>query len=249
MKITARDIDHLTLNATAPGAVATRLEQLGFTLTPDGVWPRCICFVPADEDIPNYIEIAESPVDFMNLAMNVEELEGDERRFKWEVDEGDVEGRLIVGEGGGPVPWLTVKQFDPDAFVEPELVVHPNGALAFICVHAVSDDPKKTAKELAATWSGETEEIFDGCMLVRTGMVELLIWSPAAWLKEYKAIEVMDPVRKPSIVGIAVAVERARPLQALLRANNVPFAVTEGDRVLVSPETTGGLLIEFMPQN
>jgi hypothetical protein len=29
----------------------------------------------------------------------------------------------------------------------------------------------------------------------------------------------------------------------------VPFAVTEGDRVLVSPETTGGLLIEFMPQN
>ncbi len=41
----------------------------------------------------------------------------------------------------------------------------------------------------------------------------------------------------------------ARPLQAILRANNVPFAVTEGDRVLVSPETTGGLLIEFMPQN
>ena len=116
-------------------------------------------------------------------------------------------------------------------------------------MHAVSDDPKATASQLKEAWGGETEEIFDGCMLVRTGMVELLIWSPAAWLKEYKAIEAMEPLRKPSIVGIAVAVERARPLQALLRANNVPFAVTEGDRVLVSPETTGGLLIEFMPQN
>ena len=49
-------------------------------------------------------------------------------------------------------------------------------------------------------------------------------------------------------VGIAVAVERARPLQALLRANNVAFASTEGDRVLVPPDQTGGLMIEFMPQ-
>lgn len=251
MKITVRDIDHLTLNATQPGAVATKLEQLGFTLTPDGVWPRCICFVPADEDIPNYIEIAESPVDFMNLAMNVEDLKGDKRKFKWEGEDGDIEGSLIVGEGGGPVPWLTVKQFNPDAFVEPELVVHPNGALSFICVHAVADDPKKTAKELEKAWGEDTrvEDVLNGCILVRTGMVELLIWSPAAWIKEYKAIEVMEPKRMPSITGIAIAVERARPLQALLRANNIPFAVTEGDRVLVSPESTGGLLIEFMPQN
>ena len=251
MKITVRDIDHLTLNSTQPGTVATKLEQLGFTLTPDGVWPRCICFVPADEDIPNYIEIAESPVDFMNLAMNVEELKGDKRKFKWEGEDGDIEGSLIVGEGGGPVPWLTVKQFNPEAFVEPELVVHPNGALSFICVHAVADDPKKTAKELEKAWGEDTrvEDVLNGCILVRTGMVELLIWSPAAWIKEYKAIEVMEPKRMPSITGIAIAVERARPLQALLRANNIPFAVTEGDRVLVSPESTGGLLIEFMPQN
>jgi hypothetical protein len=206
--------------------------------------------MPADEEIPNYIEIAQSPVDFMNLAMNVEELKGDTRKFKWEGDDGDIEGSLIVGEGGGPVPWLTVKQFNPEAFVEPSLLVHPNGALAFICVHAVSNDPKKTAKELEKMWEdSRVEDVLEGCVLVRTGMVELLIWSPAAWIKEYKAIEVMEPKRMPSITGIAVAIERARPLQAILRANNVPFAVTEGDRVLVSPETTGGLVIEFMPQN
>lgn len=248
MKISARDIDHLTLNSTDPGAVAAKLEKLGFTLTPDGVWPRCICFVPADEDIPNYIEIAESPVDFMNVAMNVEKLKGEKRSFKWEGNDGDIEGSLIVGEGGGPVPWLTVQQFNPESFVEPELVVHPNGALAFICVHVVSDDHKATAKQLAAAWDGRAEEVLDGCELVRTGMVELLIWSPAAWRAEYKAIEAMEPQRKPSITGIAVAIERARPLQALLRANNVPFALTEGDRILVAPEQTGGLVIEFMPQ-
>jgi len=44
-------------------------------------------------------------------------------------------------------------------------------------------------------------------------------------------------------------IERARPLQALLRANNVPFALAEGDRVLTSPEQSGGVMIEFLPQN
>jgi hypothetical protein len=37
-------------------------------------------------------------------------------------------------------------------------------------------------------------------------------------------------------------------LQALLRANNVPFAVAEGDRVLAACEQAGGLMIEFVPQ-
>ncbi len=92
------------------------------------------------------------------------------------------------------------------------------------------------------------EEIFDGCAMVKTGAVELLIWSPAAWQAEYKSVEAMAPEHKPAIVGLAIAVERARPLQALLRANNVPFALTEGDRVIVPAEHAGGLAIEFMPQ-
>jgi hypothetical protein len=29
----------------------------------------------------------------------------------------------------------------------------------------------------------------------------------------------------------------------------VPFALAEGDRVLTSPEQSGGLMIEFLPQN
>ena len=51
------------------------------------------------------------------------------------------------------------------------------------------------------------------------------------------------------MVGATIAIERSRPLQALLRANNVPFALGEGNRVLVAPEQAGGLMLEFMPQN
>ena len=58
----------------------------------------------------------------------------------------------------------------------------------------------------------------------------------------------MPPQEMPSIVGVAIAVERSRPLQALLRANNIAFQLTEGDRVLVAPEQSGGLMLEFMPQ-
>jgi hypothetical protein len=249
MIVSARDIDHLTLNVADPGAVAARMQQVGFALTPEDSDLRCICFPPAEDDIPNYIEIAEASPEGMTLAINVVELEGEERSFAWETEDGDlIEGGLIVGDGDGPLPWLPVRQLEPDAFMEPEWIIHPNGALGMIAVHAVSDNPAETATRLAAAWKAESEEIFDGCMVVKTGAVELMVWSPPAYQLEYKSIEAMAPEQKPAIVGIAVAVERPRPLQALLRANNVAFALTEGDRVVVPPDQTGGLMIEFMPQ-
>ena len=250
MKASARDIDHLTVTTPDPGAIAARFERLGFTLTPEGVEPRCICFQPASVDVPNYIELMEGTPEGLSLAVNVvAELEGEERSFVWETEDGaEVDASMVIGEGGGPIPWLPVKQLLPDSLMEPEWIVHPNGALGMHAVHAVSDDPRDTARQLKVAWSAQTEEIFDGCMLVRTGAVELLIWSPLAWQLEYKSAEIMAPEHKPCIAGIAIAIERARPLQALLRANNVPFALTEGDRVVVPPEQAGGLLIEFMPQ-
>jgi len=248
MKNSARDIDHLSVTASAPDDLVAKLQQIGFTFTPEGVEPRCICFQPAADDIPNYIELIEGEPRIA-LALNVAELEGEERTHVWESEDGyEVDAAVIVAEGGGPLPWFPVRQELPDAFMEPEWIVHPNGALGLLAIHAVADDPKATATELAKLWSAVMEEIFDGCAMVKTGAVELLIWSPTAWQAEYKSVEAMAPEHKPAIVGLAVAVERARPLQALLRANNVPFALTEGDRVIVPAEHAGGLAIEFMPQ-
>src|SRR5512144_1160747 len=181
MSIEARDIDHLTLNVGSPDEMATRLLQLGFTLTPEGVEPRCICFQPAEDDIPNYIELIEGEPRIA-LALNVAELEGEERSHAWESEDGyAVEATVIVGEpGDGPLPSFAVKHRNPEAFMEPEWIVHPNGALALLAIHAVADDPKATATVLAKSWSGVMEEIFDGCAMVKTGAVELLIWSPSA---------------------------------------------------------------------
>ena len=58
MKIDARDIDHLSLSVGRP-MPRDKLLQLGFNLTPEGVEPRCICFQPAEDDVPNYIELIE----------------------------------------------------------------------------------------------------------------------------------------------------------------------------------------------
>ena len=249
MKISARDIDHLSVSHTDFEGTATRLEQLGFKLTPEGVEPRCICFQPDRDDVPNYIELLPGDTTLIALAMNVEELEGEERTHAWETEDGfEVDAGVVVGETGGPLPWFPVKHETPDAFMEPEWIVHPNGALGMMAIHAVAENPRETAKALKAAWGGQVEEIFDGCMMVKAGSVELLIWSPLAYQLEYKALEVMTPPELPAIVGAAVAVERSRPLQALLRANNIAFQLTEGDRVLVAPEQSGGLMLEFMPQ-
>ena len=64
----------------------------------------------------------------------------------------------------------------------------------------------------------------------------------------FSACQSAAPTELPVVVGAAIAIERSRPLQALLRANNVAFQLTEGDRVLVAPEQSGGLMLEFMPQ-
>ncbi len=250
MKISARDIDHLSLTLTDPEAAATRLQQLGFNLTPEGVEPRCICFQPDQDDVPNYIELLQGEPPVTAVAANVAELEGDERTHSWETEDGyEVDAGVVVGESDGPLPWFPVRHETPDAFMEPEWIVHPNGALAMMAVHAVVENPKEIAKALKEKWSAKVEEILDGCMVVKTGAVELLIWSAAAYQAEYQAIEVMAPQELPAIVGVTIAVERARPLQALLRANNVPFGLAEGDRVLTAPEQSGGLMFEFLPQN
>lgn len=251
MKISARDIDHLSVTTSDPEAAATKLAQLGFNLTPEGVEPRCICFQPDRDDIPNYIELQQGDPAVVSLALNVPELDGEERTHAWETEDGfEVDAGVVVGESvETPLPWFAVKHETPDAFMEPEWIVHPNGALGMMAIHAVADNPREVAKALKTGWSASTEEIFDGCMMVKAGSVELLIWSPLAYQLEYKALEIMAPSDLPAIVGAAVAVERARPLQALLRANNVPFAVAEGDRILVAPDQTGGLMIEFIPQN
>ncbi|MDI1284037.1 MAG: hypothetical protein PSV46_06560 [Reyranella sp.] len=249
MKISARDIDHLSVSHTDFEGTATKLEQLGFKLTPEGVEPRCICFQPDRDDVPNYIELLPGDVTRIALALNVEELEGEERTHAWETEDGfEVDAGVVVGETSGPLPWFAVKHETPDAFMEPEWIVHPNGALGMMAIHAVAENPRETAKALKASWGGQIEEIFDGCMMVKAGSVELLIWSPLAYQLEYKALEVMTPQELPTIVGAAIAVERSRPLQALLRANNIAFQLTEGDRVLVAPEQSGGLMLEFMPQ-
>ncbi len=250
MAISARDIDHLTVTMPAPDELAGKLSEIGFTLTPEGVEPRCICFQPAENDVPNYIELIEGE-ERTSLAINVAELAGEPRNHSWESEDGyEVGAEVIVGPAGdGPLPWFPVRHETPDAFMEPEWIVHPNGALGLTAIHAVADDPKAVADALAKTWRAVLEEIFDGCAVVKTGAVELLVWSPAAWQAEYKEVEAMAPAERPAIVGITVAIERARPLQALLRANNVPFALGEGDRVLVPAEHTGGLAIEFLPQN
>lgn len=251
MKISARDIDHLSVTASDPEAAARRLGQLGFNLTPEGVEPRCICFQPDRDDVPNYIELLQGDSALASLALNVAELEGEERTHAWETEDGfEVDAGVVIGEGGDePLPWFPVKHETPDAFMEPEWIVHPNGALGMMAIHAVSEKPKETAKALKAAWNAKVEEIFDGCMMVKAGSVELLIWSPLAYQLEYKALEIMAPADLPAVVGAAIAIERARPLQALLGANNVPFALAEGDRVLVAPEQTGGLMLEFIPQN
>jgi hypothetical protein len=249
MEISARDIDHVSLTVATPDELAGRLEQLGFSFTPQGVEPRCICFQPDRGDIPNYIELLEGEP-LLALAVNVAELQGEERQHSWESDDGlTVEADLVVGEVSGALPWFAVAHKTPEAFMEPEWIVHPNGALGLVAVHAVVEQPATLAKSLAKSWHAVAEEIFEGCALVRTGAVELLLWSASAWQAEYKAIEAMAPQELPQLVGVAVAVERSRPLQALLRANNVGFALGDGGRVIVPPEQAGGLMFEFMPQN
>src|SRR3954464_14664498 len=115
MKITARDIDHLSLSVASPDELAGKLLQLGFTLTPEGIEPRCLCFQAAEDDVPNYIELVEGEPG-TQLAVNGAELKGETRSHSWESEDGyEVEAETIVGEADGPLPWRPVQHATPDA--------------------------------------------------------------------------------------------------------------------------------------
>src|SRR5215471_14728046 len=108
MAISARDIDHLSITMPAPDELVAKLQQIGFNFTPEGVEPRCICFQPAEDDIPNYVELIEADVR-VAVAVNVAELEGEVREHSWETDDGyEVEAEVVVGEIDGPLPWFPV---------------------------------------------------------------------------------------------------------------------------------------------
>ena len=107
-------------------------------------------FQPALDEVPNYIELIEGDPPSLAIAANVAELDGEERMHDWETEDGAlIEARTIVGPGDGPLPWFPVRQENPDAFMEPEWIVHPNGALGLTAINAVADDPKATADALA----------------------------------------------------------------------------------------------------
>src|SRR5216684_2866920 len=117
MKISARDIDHVSATLGDLSDTAAKLGQLGFNLTPEGVEPRCICFQPGSDEIPNYIELLEGEANRISLALNVAELAGEERTHSWETEDGfEVDAGVVVGDGGGPVPWFPVRHETPDAF-------------------------------------------------------------------------------------------------------------------------------------
>src|ERR1700681_1493215 len=116
MKISARDIDHVSATLGDLSDTATKLGQL--------------CFQPGSDEIPNYIELLEGEATRISLALNVAELAGEERTHSWETEDGfEVDAGVVVGESGGPLPWFPVRHETPDAFMEPEWIVHPNGAL------------------------------------------------------------------------------------------------------------------------
>ncbi len=70
--------------------------------------------------MPNYIELLQGHPALISLALNVEELEGEERTHAWETEDGfEVDAGVVVGESAGPLPWFPVKHETPDAFMEP----------------------------------------------------------------------------------------------------------------------------------
>ena len=109
MTISARDIDHLSLTLSDPDAAAARLQQLGFTLTPEGGESRCLCLEPMGDDVPAYIELIAGDPPGVAVALNVLKAEGELRTYSWETEDGaQIDAEVVVGETGGPVPWFAV---------------------------------------------------------------------------------------------------------------------------------------------
>ena len=137
---------------------------------------------------------------------------------------------------------LVVEHKTPDLLWRPDLLSHPNGALAMAEVFLCPRVPQATADHLARVLGATPEWSKEDVALFALDRGQMTIISEAALVQRYRGVH---PPSLPCPVGFAVTVSDVGLTRNLLSRNRVPFAKAGEGSIWVGPERANGVVVVF----
>ncbi len=132
----------------------------------------------------------------------------------------------------------------PELMRPPELMQHPNGAVAFAGVTAVTEDPAGAAEALTKVFGADSAQERAFGFHVDTGRGVVRLTDPARFAAAHPGA-LPPEVPLPALYALRIAVESLDRAVGVLQDNGVEMsAINNGVRVL--PEHARGVLIEFV---
>lgn len=139
------------------------------------------------------------------------------------------------------------EQQTPDMVWRPELQDHANGAQGLSAIIAVVADPQATAQAYARFYAKGAVDALDGGQRVTTGdqSASLEFYDPQAFSSLFPSLDV---IVQPNggYAALRLLSRHLDDTKSALAAGDIPFVTTERGSILVKPQYTSGVVLEFV---
>lgn len=134
----------------------------------------------------------------------------------------------------------------PELVWQPQLMRHPNTAVALAGLVAACDDPQQTARRYARLFAEGAVACVADEWRVWTGSIPIAFATQAALDDRYGALD-LSPIPHAGFAVLQVAVMDLAAAEAVLAANDIRRTATENG-IAVAPIDASGTIIEFSPR-
>ncbi|SOC90357.1 Glyoxalase-like domain-containing protein [Rhizobium sp. AN5] len=133
-----------------------------------------------------------------------------------------------------------------DMVWRPELQQHANGAIGLGGIIGISDDPYATAETYAGFYAqGHVSEV-EGGFRVATGdnSAPLLFFDHSALRDFYTGLDV-DRTPRNGFAALQIRVSDLEQTRRFLKEQNIPLTQTSRGKLVIGPNHTSGVILEF----
>jgi len=133
----------------------------------------------------------------------------------------------------------------PDLVRRPDWLAHPNNAVSLLGMTIAADQPRALVPAWRKLLGDKAVRADAAAMLVETGGGRLLFATPETLATRYREVAPVPNFKRPWAVAMSLGVsDLARCERALRDGGFNPVRL--GDGIVLPPEATGGMFLEFL---
>ncbi len=183
-----------------------------------------------------WVQAGLSPGDVVAFSRPVERLRGIKTEARFEIVSLPMETLPGIG-------LFACAQLTRDAVWLPELVVHPNTAMAIRKLTVSVPDPLDASGTLVRAFPGATAASIDGGICIRPGRHAIDLLDPSTAARRYRLAK---PLERARAVGLDLTVGTVDACRAVVAQGGATFA-SDGDRTVIGADQACGVVITLLP--